>query len=452
MKKTSKDKKISINRKRKRNLVLIYCIVFFAFSTLVFKITKDAVTKIWEASSMSSLGNKTQSNLPNQENSKEKNSLSLQDKKNWNLILANPSTALPEDFTVDLAQLSNGHQIDNRAYNDLQNMMDDARNEGLAPMICSSYRTMDSQQQLFNQEVSTYIVQGYSQGDAKKQAAQWVAVPGTSEHQTGLALDIVSSSYQLLNKDQENTPEQKWLIENSYKYGFILRYPSDKTHITGIEYEPWHYRYVGKDAAKESKETEPQELLKYADRPIVCIDAGHGGYDVGAMTSSNVYEKDITIKVALEVGKILDQNQINVVYTRTSDEVPWPSNESDDLLKRIDISNSKNADVFVSIHCNFFEDSSVKGVESWCRFPNSEGEYLAKNIQNKLASVNYTTDRRIKYESDSEIRVIRLNNAVSTLVELGYLTNDSDTEFLLSTQGQAKCAKAIADGILEYLS
>ncbi len=201
-----------------------------------------------------------------------------------------------------------------------------------------------------------------------------------------------------------------------------------------------------------SKETEPQELLKYADRPIVCIDAGHGGYDVGAMTSSNVYEKDITIKVALEVGKILDQNQINVVYTRTSDEVPWPSNESDDLLKRIDISNSKNADVFVSIHCNFFEDSSVKGVESWCRFPNSEGEYLAKNIQNKLASVNYTTDRRIKYESDSEIRVIRLNNAVSTLVELGYLTNDSDTEFLLSTQGQAKCAKAIADGILEYLS
>ncbi|WP_051823954.1 N-acetylmuramoyl-L-alanine amidase family protein [Clostridium sulfidigenes] len=201
-----------------------------------------------------------------------------------------------------------------------------------------------------------------------------------------------------------------------------------------------------------SKDTETQEVLKYPDRPIVCIDAGHGGYDVGTMTDSSIYEKDITIKVALEVGKILEENQINVVYTRTSDEVPWPSNESDDLLKRIDISNSKNADVFVSIHCNSFEDSSVKGVESWCRFPNSEGESLAKNIQNKLASVNYTTDRRIKYESDSEIKVIRLNNAVSTLVELGYLTNDSDTEFLLSTQGQAKCAKAIADGILEYIS
>jgi len=113
---------------------------------------------------------------------------------------------------------------------------------------------MDFQQQIFNQEVSKYMGQNYSQEEAKKKAAQWIAIPGTSEHQTGLALDIVSSSYQLLNKEQENTPEQKWLIENSYKYGFILRYPSDKTNITGIEYEPWHYRYVGKETAKEITE------------------------------------------------------------------------------------------------------------------------------------------------------------------------------------------------------
>jgi zinc D-Ala-D-Ala carboxypeptidase len=252
MNKTSKDKRVS--RKRKRILLLIYCIVFFAFSTLVFKISKDAVTKVWESSNMSALGNKTKSSLSKQKNLKEKNNLSSQDKKSWNLVLANPSTVLPEDFSVNLTQLSNGQQIDSRAYNDLQNMMDDARKEGLSPMICSSYRTMDFQQQLFNQEVNTYIGQNYSQEESKKKAAQWVAIPGTSEHQTGLALDIVSSSYQLLNKEQENTPEQKWLIKNSYKYGFILRYPSDKTHITGIEYEPWHYRYVGKEAAKEITE------------------------------------------------------------------------------------------------------------------------------------------------------------------------------------------------------
>ncbi|GAA0766146.1 hypothetical protein GCM10008908_03520 [Clostridium subterminale] len=204
MKKISKDKRVSI--KRKRNLILIYCIVFFAFSTLVFKISKDAVTKVWESSNMSALGNKTQSNLSKQKNLKEKNNLSSQDKKSWNLILANPSTVLPEDFSVDLAQLSNGHQIDRRAYSDLQDMMNNARKEGLSPMICSSYRTMDFQQQLFNQDVSTYIEQNYSQEEAKKKAAQWIAIPGTSEHQTGLALDIVSSSYQLLNKEQENTP------------------------------------------------------------------------------------------------------------------------------------------------------------------------------------------------------------------------------------------------------
>ncbi|MCB6367700.1 M15 family metallopeptidase, partial [Intestinibacillus massiliensis] len=81
-------------------------------------------------------------------------------------------------------------------------------------------------------------------------AAVWVAVPGTSEHQLGLAVDLVSLSNQNLNHSQENTALQKWLMKNSWKYGFILRYPSDKSSITGIGYEPWHYRYVGKKAAK----------------------------------------------------------------------------------------------------------------------------------------------------------------------------------------------------------
>ena len=77
-----------------------------------------------------------------------------------------------------------------------------------------------------------------------------MARPGTSEHQLGLALDIVDLDYQQLDTRQEETPEQKWLMENSWKYGFILRYPTDKSNITGIIYEPWHYRYVGKEAAK----------------------------------------------------------------------------------------------------------------------------------------------------------------------------------------------------------
>lgn len=169
----------------------------------------------------------------------------------WNLILVNPWNKIPNDFSAKRVSLEGGHSIDERAYIDLQNMLDDAKQDGLTPIICSSYRTMEKQQSLFDNQVNNYISSGYSMKEAEVEAAKWVAVPGTSEHQTGLALDIVSMSYQVLDDKQENTSEQIWLMANSYKYGFILRYPKDKTNLTGISYEPWHYRYVGKEAAKE---------------------------------------------------------------------------------------------------------------------------------------------------------------------------------------------------------
>lgn len=169
----------------------------------------------------------------------------------WQLILVNPWNELPDDFSVELKQLENGHAVDQRAYPDLQAMLDDARAEGLSPILCSSYRTLETQQALYANKVSRLMAAGYSQQDAKIEAGKWVAVPSTSEHQTGLAVDIVASDYQRLVEQQENTAEQKWLMENSYKYGFILRYPREKSEITGINYEPWHYRYVGKEAAEE---------------------------------------------------------------------------------------------------------------------------------------------------------------------------------------------------------
>ena len=128
-------------------------------------------------------------------------------------------------------------------------MMDDARAEGLEPYICSSWRSYETQEQLFEQEFESYIEQGYSENAARIQAAQWVAVPGTSEHELGLALDIVSVENQRLEEAQEDTPTQQWLMEHCYEYGFILRYPKDKEDITGIGYEPWHYRYVGREDA-----------------------------------------------------------------------------------------------------------------------------------------------------------------------------------------------------------
>lgn len=169
----------------------------------------------------------------------------------WMLILANPWNRLPEDFTVELTEIGSGHKVDSRIVNDLNNMMSDLRKAGHSAFVCSSYRTNAHQTNLYNSEVRDYQNRGYSDEDAAIEAAKWVAIPGTSEHQTGLAVDIMSSYYLVLDEGQEDTAEQQWLMANSYKYGFILRYPSDKSDITGIYYEPWHYRYVGVDAATE---------------------------------------------------------------------------------------------------------------------------------------------------------------------------------------------------------
>lgn len=129
-------------------------------------------------------------------------------------------------------------------------MMDDCRKEGYSPIICSSFRTNQKQRELFKKQVSEYMSQGLSEQDAKAEAAKSVAIPGTSEHELGLAVDIADINNQNLISGMESQPVQQWLMENCWKYGFILRYPPDKSDITGIVYEPWHYRYVGYGAAK----------------------------------------------------------------------------------------------------------------------------------------------------------------------------------------------------------
>lgn len=170
------------------------------------------------------------------------------------LTLVNFENTIPKDWKVDLVQLNNGQSVDRRIYDDLIAMLQAAKSEGLNPLICSSYRTNEKQEQLYQNKVSEYLSQGYSKVEASDKAAFWVARPGTSEHQLGLAVDIVSTKNQRLDRSQENTVEQRWLIQNSWKYGFVLRYPTNKNSITGVGYEPWHYRYVGKEHAKKINE------------------------------------------------------------------------------------------------------------------------------------------------------------------------------------------------------
>ena len=171
------------------------------------------------------------------------------------LTLVNYENTIPENWKVNLVRLNNGQSVDRRIYKDLMDMLQAAKKEGLNPLICSSYRTYEKQEDLYQNKVKKYLNQGYSKAEAFDKAAFWVARPQTSEHQLGLAIDIVSLKNQRLDHQQENTAEQHWLIQNSWKYGFILRYPTNKNNITKVGYEPWHYRYVGKIYAKKIKES-----------------------------------------------------------------------------------------------------------------------------------------------------------------------------------------------------
>ena len=167
------------------------------------------------------------------------------------ILLVNPWNYLPENYTAETVDINGWQYVDIRCYDALIQMLDDCRTAGLSPHVASAYRTHGDQIYLYNNKIQRLINQGYSEAEARVLAGTVVAVPGTSEHELGLALDLVDNSYRNLDEAQENTAVQKWLMENSWKYGFILRYPSNKSDITGIIYEPWHYRYVGKIAAKE---------------------------------------------------------------------------------------------------------------------------------------------------------------------------------------------------------
>lgn len=167
----------------------------------------------------------------------------------WKLILVNSKNLLPSNFTIETANIGN-RPMDARIVDIVKQMISDAKKDGVDLMLASSYRTVERQTTLYNEEIDQFIKQGYSRKDAEIEAAKWVAVPGTSEHHTGLALDIVTPTYQVLDFGFDQTAAFKWLYKNCTDYGFILRYPKNKSDITGIVYEPWHYRYVGKEVAK----------------------------------------------------------------------------------------------------------------------------------------------------------------------------------------------------------
>lgn len=166
------------------------------------------------------------------------------------LLLVNPWHLLPKDYEVELEYVEEGHRMDACAAEHMRDMLADCRREGYSPLICSSYRDRKKQETLFANDVRRFISSGMTEEEAILETARNVAVPGSSEHEAGLAADVVYSGRQILDERQADNKTQQWLMQHCWEYGFILRYPEDKQEITGITYEPWHYRYVGEEAAE----------------------------------------------------------------------------------------------------------------------------------------------------------------------------------------------------------
>lgn len=167
----------------------------------------------------------------------------------WELTLVNNDNLLSSDFIPELTSIGNGQYFDSRAADYLELFVAAAKNEGLSVYITSSYRSYATQQMLFNNKVSQYLYSEGSREAAETKARTIVAYPGTSEHQLGLACDIVDKYYEYMNESLADTELSKWMVEHCAEYGFILRYPDGKQDVTGVMYEPWHFRYVGVEAA-----------------------------------------------------------------------------------------------------------------------------------------------------------------------------------------------------------
>ena len=189
-------------------------------------------------------------------------------------------------------------------------------------------------------------------------------------------------------------------------------------------------------SAKSTKET-------------IMIDAGHGGYDVGSISNFDDYEKDINLDIALLVGKQLKSYGYNVVYTRTSDSVSWPSDNKKDLQARCNLAQKKNADLFISIHLNSSE-YDASGYEIYCDFTNKTTVKLSNSILTQLDQLDYSTNRGLLDTNETPLYVVTNNKVDAILIEAGFISDDSDLYYLKNYTNNI--ATAIAKGIKKSLN
>ena len=215
---------------------MIFALTLAVFSLALFIIHKIAADDQFEEAKRAA---EEAARMQKEEEAREQAKLEkiAEEKSQWYLLLVNEWNAMPDDFDIETAEVEGGYEVDERVSDALKEMLSDCREAGYSPQIISSFRTRSTQQWLYDHTAN--------KSDT--------AIPGHSEHECGLAADIIDSSSagwsDPLIEEQQDLPAQKWLMEHCRDYGFILRYPKDKEDVTGIIYEPWHYRYVGKEHA-----------------------------------------------------------------------------------------------------------------------------------------------------------------------------------------------------------
>lgn len=173
---------------------------------------------------------------------------------NWNLLLVNNSQPIDRNLDLPLTTLPNGYMIDERIKKDYENWLAKASEAGYEIVLVSSYRSVDLQQKNYDASIQNYMDQNHTKEEAIKLTEDYIAIPGGSEHHTGLAVDIVDSDWLETGKglipEFDTQDSQHWLLDHMTDFGFILRFPQGKEKETGIEYESWHFRYVGIENAK----------------------------------------------------------------------------------------------------------------------------------------------------------------------------------------------------------
>lgn len=253
MKQRMKEKRKRIRRRKVRRIIwrVIPYLMGILLITTVWKLTSLA---FWQFSRME------ESRQEEQDADAEKKDLqetfqdldAVSSVRKEEILLVNKTHPLPDDYKPSLKRVADyGADVDESIYDALVQMLNDGKKEGLSFWIASSYRSMERQRELLDEDIETLIHQGYTYSQAYEEVVKETMPVGCSEHATGLAVDLVSKNYQILDEKQGQTAEILWLQEHCSQYGFILRYPKGKEDITKVSYESWHFRYVGVEAAEE---------------------------------------------------------------------------------------------------------------------------------------------------------------------------------------------------------